>query len=162
MGFDISLKLNKVIDATEIRDKFAPYVDNQSDSISCLSRGFCNLVLNQHFPDNEPLILELSKALEFNCSFIEEPKANHFEEDEETRFKFGWVKSDIFLSNLVKLNEQLELKPQFSKNLDLSSDWIYYFEEDEENNFRQDIRNLIGVIEICNQQEITEICYVVS
>ena len=163
MGMDIGLKLNKVITSDQLRNKFYSWnTENTSDDIYCLSRGFCNMILSQHYNDGEPVISELNEILEFDCSFIQEPKANHNDEDAETRFQFGWVNSVQFLNNLRKIKTLIQDNSDFSKNIDLNEDWKYYFSGQDDDCFPQDIDNLIEVIEIGNSQGVTEICYSVG
>ena len=163
MGFDIGLKLNKEIASDGLRNKFYSWnTENTSDDIYCLSRGFCNMILSQHYDDSEPVISELNEVLGYDCSFIQEPKVNHNEEDEETRFKFGWANSVQFLDNLKKVKTLIQDNSDFSKNIELSEDWKYYFSGQDEDCFPQDIDNLIEVIEIGNSQGVTEICYSVG
>lgn len=160
MGFDIGLKLNKAIASDDIKKQFYPHDDeNTNDEIFCLTRAYCNMILTQHFTDSEPIISELSRVLQFDCSFLEEPKANHSEEDESTRFQFGWVNSFHFLDNLMQLKDTIQTQPNFSKNLNLNYNWTYYFTKQEEEDFFKDIDNLIKVLEVAHSQGVTEICY---
>lgn len=164
MSMSIGLKLNKVISSDILRDKFYSWETetNKSDDIYCLSSGFCSIVMAKHFEESEPIISELSKSLNYDCTFIEEPKANHSEEDEETQFKFGWINSEIYLDNLKKIKIIIDTNSEFFKNLNLSSEWSWYFDNKNEDTFSQDIINLIEVIEIGNEQGVSEICYTVA
>lgn len=161
MSMDVGLKLNKEISSDTLRDKFYSWETekNSSDDIYCLSPGFCSLALGKLFEDSEPIISELSKALNFECNFIEEPKANHSEEDEETRFQFGWVSSTLYLENLKKMRTLIDTNPDFYTKLDLTNQWEWYFDKKNEGTFSQDIDNLIEVLEVGNSQGVIEICY---
>lgn len=162
MGFDIGLKLNKEITSDELRKKLYSYENEKStDNICCLSRGFCNMVLSQ-FIDDESIMPELSGKLNFDCSFLEEPKANHIDEDDETKFQFGWVDSSLFLENLKELKKALDNNPTFYENLDLEEDWQYYFNKENEDCFYQDIQNIIEILEVANNQGVTELCYTIG
>ncbi len=163
MGLDIGLKLNKEVVSNDLKNQFYSWSDDDaSDDIYCLSRGYCNLVLAQHFADSEPIIIELSRVLQFDCCFIDKPKANHCEEDEATRFQFGWVDSVQFLEKLIILKGLVDARPDFSKDLKLSNVLKYYFSKQEDGDFFEDISNLIKVLEIGNAQGVTEICYSVG
>jgi hypothetical protein len=119
-------------------------------------------VLSQHFDRGEPIISELSKVLGFDCKFIQEPKVNHIEEDEETRFQFGWVNSNSYLNNLKIVKTLVQSNSDMSSKIDLSEDWKYYFSGQDKYSFQQDIDHLIEVLEIGNLQGLTEICYSVG
>jgi hypothetical protein len=160
MGLDIGLKLNKAIASDKLRNQFYNWsTENTSDDIYCLSRGYCNLVMSKHYADSEPLITELNKVLEADCSFIQEPKVNHYEEDEVTKFQFGWISSTQFLDNLKYVKSLIQNKSDFSSRMNLNDDWKYYFGGQDEYCFSQDIDNLIEVIEIGNLQGVTKVCY---
>lgn len=164
MSIDIGIKLNKEISSDELRDKFYPWEKetNLSDNIYCLSPSYCGMVLSQHYEDSEHIILELSNALNFNCKFIKEPKANHNEEDEETRFQFGWVDSTSFLENLKGLRLAIDANPDFHNKLNLNNEWKWYFNKNNKDTFSQEVDNLIEIIEVGNSQNVTEICYSVG
>jgi hypothetical protein len=115
--------------------------------------------MSKHYSDSEPLITELNKALEVDCSFIQEPKVNHCEEDEETKFQFGWVSSSQFLGNLKNVRSLIQNNSDFSKKMNLNENWQDYFSRQDEHCFLQDIYNLIKIIEISNFQGVNDICY---
>jgi len=163
MGLDISIKLNIEIASEELRNKFYIWSNEYaSDEIGCLSRDFCNMVLSQHSDSGEPIISELSKVLSFDCKFLQEPKVNHIEEDEDTRYQFGWVNSISYLNNLKIVKTLVQSNSDMSSKIDLSEDWKYYFSGQDKYSFQQDIDHLIEVLEIGNLQGLTEICYSVG
>jgi hypothetical protein len=164
MSFNIGLKLNKQVSSDILRDKFYSWEteNNSSDDIYCLSPSYCGIVLSQHYEDSEPLIQELSSALSYDFKFIQEPKANHNEEDEETLFQFGWVSSTSFLDNLKNVRKVIDANPDFHSKLNLSDEWKWYFNNNNKDTFSQEINNLIEVLEIGNSQGVTEICYTVG
>ncbi len=163
MGLDIGLKLNKEVASAALRDKFySTNTANTADDIYCMSRGYCNLILSKHSPESEELVAELSKALAFDCGFLQEPKVNHYEEDEETKFQFGWVNSTQFLDNLKKVKALMHDKTGFSANMNLSEAWKQYFGGQDPHSFSQDVENIIEIIDVANAQGTTELCYSVG
>jgi hypothetical protein len=154
MGIDIGIKLNKKIASDDLKSKFYSYEEgNASDDICCLSRAFYSLVTK------DDIIDELNKVLKFDCTFLQEPKLNHVEENDDTKFQFGWVNSVLFLENLKEVKNRINLKSNYFEKMNLNSNWIYYFREQGNGYFIDDINNLIEVIEIGNIQGLTEICY---
>jgi cobalamin biosynthesis protein CbiG len=164
MSMDIGIKLNKEVSSDQLRDKFYSWEKetNISDDIYCLSPSYCGMVLSKHYENSEPIISELSKALNFDCTFIQEPKVNHNEEDEETRFQFGWVNSISFLDNLKNLKKAIDTNSEFQNKLNLKDEWKWYFDKKNIDTFSQEIDNLIEVLEVGNSQGVTEICYSVG
>ena len=163
MGLDISLKLNKQIESVELKNQFYAWnTNNSSDDICCLSRAYCGLMLMQFDSYGNEVVGELNRVLEFDCSFLQEPKPNHVDEKEDTLFKFGWVNTIEFLGNLKKLEKTLQMKPDFSQSLNVDANWKNYFNGQGRGTFFEDITNLIKVLEIGNEQGLTEICYVVN
>jgi hypothetical protein len=93
---------------------------------------------------------------------FQEPKVNHIEEDEDTRYQFGWVNSISYLNNLKIVKTLVQSNSDMSSKIDLSEDWKYYFSGQDKYSFQQDIDHLIEVLEIGNLQGLTEICYSVG
>lgn len=159
MGLDISIKLNKKIKSDYLKEKYHLWTD-ESDDIVCLSRDYCNLMLMQFEPENEQFFSDLNTTFGYDCSFLQKPKLNHPEESEETLFQFGWLKSNDFLEQLKQLKLVIENKRDFVPHVHWPLEWIEYFIT--EGSFLINISNLIEVLEIGNQQGVTEVCYVIG
>jgi hypothetical protein len=161
MGLDIGIKFNKEIVSKTLSDKFSKS-EEKLDNLYCLSRGYCHMIMMKEFSDGEPVIEELEKALDYDCSFIQEPKANHYEEGDDTLFQFGWVNSIDFLKDLTEVQKMLKINLHNLKKLNLEDNWVDYFNEKGEYGFKNDIDNLMEVLDIANKKGVTEICYTIG
>ncbi len=137
-----------------------------------LSRGFCRFHQNSNNTE-KPIIISLEKALEMELSFLIDVEydngvsnenflamlvGNEIDES-QNKEPSGFQKIDPFLQQLVKLNEQFELKKNYEEKVDYDRQrWVNYFGKA----FQDDITSLIKFLIKAKESGVKEFSFDIS